>query len=805
MAYFCRLLFHMLYRYNLLAFLLFTLPLFAQESDRTLYITGTVTDRSNEALPGATIMIYPTEIRGVTDEKGHYFLRVPHQTAMSAEVRFLGYHTVHRHVYPNATDTIELHFQLSASEQLLETVQVSEQQIRELQSSQSMVHADRSFLAAHGDIGLSNTLARLPGIQVLTTGVGISKPVIRGLSNQRIIILNNDIKQESHQWGSDHGLSIDPFSVDRVQVIQGPASLKYGSDGLGGAVRLLPDPTPPMDKLEGSIALTGQTNQEHWGGSVRAGINKRGFYLSGRLSLQSFGDYRVPAESFEYRSRVYPIENGRLKNTAGREHSYALHGGYIFSGGSLRLGFQEYRTKVGFFPGIIGAAGAYAITDDGDSRNIELPRQEVIHRSYNAQWNIEGSNGMTWKLDAGFQQSHREELSYPEFHLRPETEHGFTALKLDLNTFSLDAQLDHQKSSSYPFTQGIHIQHQQNNHGGFDFLLPGFNTLRIGTYHMTRWNLSRSRIIEAGLRVDYAHNRTQAHVHYLYASSQATLPSDSLSVMAMDNSFFNWSASAGYIHPFIGHRGFFKAHWGKSFRVPYPNETSSNGIHHGSFRHELGNPDLVAEHGYQLDAVWQQTMGKVTWDIKGYAWFFKNFIYLSPSAMFSPLPEAGQMFRYEQHNAWIHGAELSWRYNPFTYLSLGQGVEWNYTYNIELKRPLPFSPPLSMLSHIRWGENGQRDESYINSWYVQLEHRYTAAQNRVVQNERSTDAYHLWDAGAGVSFNSAGRNIQINFQARNLLNRSYINHLSNYKLITLPEQGRNFVLAIRIPVEIALR
>lgn len=293
----------------------FTSNMLPAQSDYVL--GGSVYEVSGASLPGATVHVYPSGFIAVADSSGRYSIKLDSSGSYSVEVRFLGFHTVHRHVHLNGVESKTLDFYLTPSEQFISAVEISEFRTLELNHTQSVLYADRTFLSSYGDVGLSNTLARLPGIQSIVTGPGITKPVIRGLSGQRLIVVHQDVKMESHQWGLEHGLEIDPYTVDRVQIIQGPSSLQYGSDGLAGLIRILPEPVPTEGSLTGGLMLMGQSNQELAAGSFHLGVNHKGWFLQGRISSQSYGDFRVPADEFVYRSRIYPVENRRLKNTAG--------------------------------------------------------------------------------------------------------------------------------------------------------------------------------------------------------------------------------------------------------------------------------------------------------------------------------------------------------------------------------------------------------------------------------------------------------------------------------------------------------
>lgn len=230
----------------------------------------------------------------------------------------------------------------------------------------------KEYLKNNFSGNLMQTLGKLPGVHSMDIGSGFSKPVIRGMGFNRVSVTENGIKQEGQQWGADHGLEIDAFNVEQVNVRKGPASLLYGSDAMGGVVEITQAPPPLDDQFFGEAVLMGKSVNSLIGGSLMVGIKKNGFHSKLRYSEQRFGDYRVPTDTIVYLTQRIPIYNRRLKNTAGLERDVSWSGEYRtrrYKGGyTLSNAWQ----KVGFFPGAHGIPDASQVQDDGDSRNIGL-------------------------------------------------------------------------------------------------------------------------------------------------------------------------------------------------------------------------------------------------------------------------------------------------------------------------------------------------------------------------------------------------------------------------------------------------
>ncbi len=196
-----------------------------------------------------------------------------------------------------------------------------------IEQSQTIDVVDRDYIEKNNMGSFANALEKLPGISTINTGVGISKPVIRGMSFNRIMVNDRGIKQEGQQWGADHGLEIDPFDVDRVEVVKGPASLIYGSDGMSGVINISPGALPEPGNIIGNVISSYRTNNNMFGNTAMVEGNENDFIFKGRLTFQDFQDYQVPTDQFTYASFVLPVYENRLKNTAGKERHFSLMAG----------------------------------------------------------------------------------------------------------------------------------------------------------------------------------------------------------------------------------------------------------------------------------------------------------------------------------------------------------------------------------------------------------------------------------------------------------------------------------------------
>ena len=764
--------------------------------------TGKVMGEEGDALTGATVLLLPDSLVEITGSSGEFILENLGNKAYTLEVSYIGYNTKRLRIRPNNKS---LEVILSIKEELLETVVVTEEHAKQ-EMSLSTEHFSEKLLHENRQGTFAKSIEKLPGISAINVGVGIAKPVIRGLSSNRIIVNQQGIKQESHQWGSDHGLEVDQYDVERVEIIKGPASLQYGSDGLGGVINIMPGRIIPANSIAGSLEGVYKTNNEHFGGSAHLSANLDDIFVAARYSRQEFGDYGVPAQQFSYNSFVLPIYNNRLKNTAGQEQNLRVSAGLKRDWGITRLLFGHYQLNAGLFSGAVGIPRSYALEEDGNLRDIDVPSQSVNHYRFSVhQAVLLGENHLDFNL--GYQRNLRQEYSFPEFHSIPSSQidPGNTlALQLELQTWSANLHYEHHLDHKRKLVVGGNVQWQDNERAGFEFLLPDFRTFRSGAFALSEWKMSPAWSVNGGLRLDYGTNDTDFYRQFVWDSNENI--TDSLIAPVTGQEYFNWSASVGSNWQFLEGRWLLKANLGKSFRVPYPAETVSNGIHHGTFRHEMGTPGLDSEHGYQLDVSTAWDTDRFSGSFSTYFNYFENYIYLGPTfpARFSPLPEAGQIFRYRQDDAIYTGFELQWEWDIIAGLSLQQAADFVQSYNLNTSLALPFTPQPALKHHLRytWLEHGRLEELYIEAGY---EYFFAAeGQYRVDRSEKPTPAYQLWSASLGIKLNLYHQPVQFNVQVQNLLDTYYLNHLSRYRLINVPEQGRNVVLSLKVPFSVSM-
>ena len=768
----------------------------AQEGKFTL--GGRVIDQeTRESLPGAEVYIHELVKGTITDVNGNFKFTNLKPARYHIHIKYVGYHSLYQYI--NLTeDNEEYEFYLMPSSvELMEIVIESDPfKTGAVEQSLTTQTVTKDFLRKNPGGTLMNSLEALPGINTINTGVSIAKPVIRGLSFNRVIVTDRGIKQEGQQWGADHGLEIDQFDPEQVEIVKGPASLQYGSDGMGGVITINHPYLAQEGVLEGQIVGLYKTNNNLIGTSAMIRGNINGFVYQSRFSMQDFADYKVPAENFFYNGYELPIYNNSLKNTAGKERNFSGMVGLKKDWGYSTLTISNYHQMAGFFPGAVGIPRSYNLEDDGDPRNIDLPRQIINHFKIISNSNI--LFGGNWlEINLGYQQNNRKEEGEPHAHGYQDTPQGNLALGLDLQTYSFNVRYNQKFRENASRVFGIQYQYQINTFNGYEFLLPAFTRNAGGGFYHEQRSIGEVFTLNYGLRFDFS--KVNIEEHYEQDITTENLMDSTLRNPEINRDFYNLSGGVG-ISYFPTHNINFKFNIGSSYRVPSPNELSANGVHHGTYRHERGDPDLSPERGWQFDLNFSYHMDRFLINLSPFFNLYDNYIYLKPAAEFSDLPGGGQIFQYTQNDAIFWGGELSLHYHAFKNIHIDLGSEYVANYNLDTKLGLPFTPPFSTLLGLEY-----RIPELLNvltDTYINLGTRLTLAQERVDRNERPTKGYVLLEVGIGTGLQIGKQHVDLLINIQNLLDTEYMNHLSRYRWLNLPEQGRNISFSLVFPFKI---
>lgn len=687
----------------------------------------------------------------------------------------------------------------------LKEVVVSGSSNKEIQmkSALNVMRANQKFIEENFSGSLMQTLSRLPGVQAMNVGSGESKPVIRGLGFNRVLVAENGIKHEGQQWGDDHGLEIDQYAIDQAEVIKGPASLTYGSDAIGGVINLKSN-TMPLKKFAGQVNLFGRTNNESIGSSVRLTGRNGKFWYKANATWMDYADYKVPADSIEYYSYWIKLKDQRLRNTAGREMDGNLMLGYAGDRWNTSFRIADVNAKAGFFANAHGLEVRLSDIDyDSSRRDIDLPYHTINHFwvSNHTDWNW--ADGIL-EGNFAYQNNRQRELAEPVSHGYMPIPTNTLERSFTKQTFSANVKAM-QQMGKHDLQAGGNVEYQRNRQGGWGFILPDFEQLTFGVFAMDKWNLSDKLSLTAGARFDRGSVGIHSY-HDWYKTPLKASTSDSPmngtvlqgTVQQGDSTYmersanlrrsynsFTWSVG---VNRMLGD-WVLKLNVGKSFRIPIAKELGMDGVNYNIFRYEKGNTSLKPEESYQVDAGIVCEKGVLSMQLTPYLNYFPNYIYLNPTPQYK---EGLQLYYYTQAKVlrWGFEASVSWKILP--YLKLDADGEYLYARQLSGEKKgygLPFSTPWSARAELRYLLPAQNP---AKSGFVALEWQVVGTQDIIVPPEEKTKGHQLLNASIGKKFKLGENQLEITLRGENLLGKRYYDHTSYYRLMGVPEPGRNF-------------
>jgi iron complex outermembrane receptor protein len=643
----------------------------------------------------------------------------------------------------------------------------------------------------------------VPGLSAVTTGPNVSKPFIRGLGYNRVLTLFNGLRQEGQQWGDEHGIEVDAYGVDRVEVVKGPASLLYGSDAVAGVVNLLPAlPSGPNGELHGEALAEYQSVNGLLGGSLGLNYQKNGFQTSFRASQRLARDYRNAVDGRVYNTGFRELTLtgmvGVQKNWGGAHLWLTTYDNHQEIPDGSRDSLSRAFTRQVFESDADDIRNRPVVSDDElRSYRIGDLRQHIRHYRAFASGEVKLGAGEL-RLLLGVQQNHRQEFNHPTAPAQP-------GLDLRLTTTSYEARYLLPTWRGLELTVGANGMNQVNTHlQATDFPIPAYRLFDIGGFGVAKKTLGKLELT-GGLRYD---TRTVRWDDFYVAPDLGTgfdgaagagTPGAALQFPTFRNSYRGLSASLGGSYP-LGSHLVLRANVARGYRAPNIPEIGSNGLDPGAHIVYLGNREFQPEFSLQEDlgVLWQSKNWEASAEV--FHNYVDNFIY--QARLFD---EKGQpvevvpgnaTYQYQQAAARLYGGEVSFNLHPVAlpWLSWRTGAALVVGLNDnpalrervgDAARYLPLMPPAQARTELRLTAP-TRPGSRLTASYLRLTLDGTARQNRyyaVDGAETATAGYALLGVGLGTTWRTkAGRDaLQLFVQADNLLDTAYQSHLSRLK------------------------
>ncbi|MFC4231836.1 TonB-dependent receptor [Parasediminibacterium paludis] len=789
---------------------------------------GKITDVKGKLLEGVTVYIVDLKLGTTTNSMGKYqFYNLPSGNYL-VEVKSIGYKSVSQNIVLSNQSTHD--FQLIESFTEVGDVVVTGVSKATLikRDPVPIVTVSHDYLTTNLYTNAIDAIAKIPGVRAVTTGPNVSKPFIRGLGYNRILSLYDGVRQEGQQWGDEHGIEVDQYGVDKIEIIKGPASLSYGSDALAGVVNLIPKQPAPEGKTIGDVVLDYQTNNKFIGGSAMLGSTQNGFEWMGRISHKQATNYQN-----KYDGRVF----GTAFNETDASASIGLHRkwGYSHMNFILFDDLQEIpdgsrdSASYRFTRQITEIDTARQIVSDADlkSYKIEKIHQHVQH--YRVYWNnnIVVGNGNHLSVNFGYQHSIRREYSHPILFTIP-------GLYLQLTSFTYDLKYSFREFNNWNITTGINGMYQQNtSSNGTDFIIPNYHQFDIGPFITAKKSYGKLDIA-AGARFDIRSFKNDAMYTTANPVTGFDMPVYGQDTVGATNVFANYSktfsgfsGSLGFTYNF-SEKFSMKANIGRGFRAPNISEISANGVHPGTNFYQIGNADFKPEFNLQEDIGFVYSSKYITAEASLFTNYINNYIYNQKLLSYTGADSvtsvnAPQTFKFQSSRANLYGGEISLDVHPIKVLHFENSLSIVYGDNKGIKgakavadseKYLPFIPPVHGMSELRFDFNAKN--AHFIKGFVKVQAEYYATQNRVYtayNTETVTPGYTLFNAGFGGTFtNKLNKPVfSVYIMGNNLFDVAYQDHLSRLKYFTsypnpttgvngIYNMGRNISLKINFPL-----
>lgn len=773
-------------------------------------LEGKITDHSTgETLPGVSIYFPDLKIGTVSKADGTYFIDQLPSASVLVQVSFLGYKMIAGQV--DLVNQKKVDFSLEPAVTEISEVVVTGQSggIEKEKTPAPVTTISPSFLKENSATNIVDALAGKAGISQITTGGAISKPVIRGLGYNRVVVVNDGIRQEGQQWGDEHGIEIDEFSVNRAEILKGPASLAFGSDAMAGVINLISAPVLPEGTIAGNISSNYQTNNGLIGNSLNFSGNKKGFVWDLRGSSKMARDYQNTYDGRVFNSRfAEKAAEGMLGVNRSWGYSHLVMSVYQLKPGIVE---GERDSLTGKFIRVL-PDGEAIVASSSDLKKYEPqnPYQLVNHYKVVSENNFFLGKG-NLKATVGFQQNNRKEFAEPEM---PDEYQLF----FRLNTLNYDFQYAFTKQNNFNLTLGWNGMWQQSENKGSEFLVPAYQLFDAGVFVLFRKSLGKLDLT-GGIRGDQRHQKGESL--YLDGDRNVVLPDTPGAderFAAFNRTFNGFSASLGGSYQ-ISDALYAKLNVSRGFRAPNIAELGSNGVHEGTLRYEKGNTRLNPEESFQIDLTAGLNTTHVASELNLFTNAIDNFIFAHKENDASGNPvliDDVPVFLYTSGNAVLYGGEFTIDIHPHPHDWIHFENSLSYVH-AELKdqpadaRHLPFTPPFHWKSDIK-AELDNNSRHFKNA-YLRFGIDWFAAQNDVFtayDTETKTSGYTLLNMGAGTDFFAGGKKrFSLIVVGQNLADIGYQSHLSRLKYAApnfatgrngVYNMGRNFAIKLMIPI-----
>ncbi len=786
--------------YIVFCFCLFCTISFSQNT-----VSGKITTQEGMPITGSHVHIGKKTVS--SNVSGHYLIKKLPSGAIKVFVSYVGFQSVDTLI--NLEGDQVLNFALKQNTSQLKEV-VIRQKVNTLNKSILEQKIKTETIEKYSNQTLGDILREVAGVSSLKTGSTVVKPVINGLFGSRVPVINNNVRLEDQEWGTEHAPNFDVNAAGKITVIKGASGLQYGGDAVGGLVVIEPI-SVKKDTLFGKTILNLASNGR--GGSVSSSLhqgNDKGWIWNALGTFKYSGDREAP----DY----------VLSNSGNREGNFS--GDVTFIGKKYDISgyYSFYNTTIG----ILNASHTGNVNDLYNSITNKIPsvvndftytlrnpNQKVQHHLAKLNYNHYFNETASLAMHYSFQFNKRL-----EFDVRRGNFNNVAALDLELTTHAIN--VDYKKGlHDWTFKSGFNTSVQNNFANpatGIKPLIPNFDRIEFGTYGIANYDLSDSFSLDAGLRYDFS--QVDAVKFYLksrweergYSNEFADFVAGEQGNQWLTSpsfAFHNISASAGFHKEFDADMNWY-SNISLATRNPNPSEFFSDGLHHSTGVIELGDLALDKEQVIKLSTTVQKKWNAFSVEVNPFINSIRNFMFLRPVGFETTIRGAFPVWEYQQTNARLAGVDVVTRWkiskqwqHDFTLAYVNGKDLTNKEYLIDI-------PPLNLSNKIQFLNREWHDLK------LELKSEVVLRQNQFPDNNFTTNivennelfpvlvdistpppGYQLLHFFSEMSFKTFGKtNTIIAFSIQNIINTTYRDYLNRQRFFA-DEMGRNFQIQLK--------
>ncbi len=735
-------------------------------------VEGVVLDSEDKApLIGVTVLLENNHQQTTTDSEGRFVLTGMCESVWHITLSYIGYDVAHEEIEVAKDAHLTVQILLKPSNRQLPEVEIHH--LHQSKKSQHTTLLSGKEIRNYQGLQLSKMLEQVPGVSTLQTGNNVSKPIINGLHSQRILILQNDVRQEGQQWGQDHSPEIDPFTADKIEVLKSAATVRYGAGAIGGVILIQENEFPVEKKLGGYVHSTFQSN-----GNVSANSAQ----IEGAFDEYKHWNWRVQG-TYKIGGNQHTPDYS-LANTGIREDNISASLGYDIPHFKSSVHFNRFASKVG----ILKAAHVGNIDDlkraieatqplviEPFTYNIGRPQQQVEHYNLSTKMEWFPDNDWTYSLLFGRQYNNRKEFDATRLGKPISDPTTVSDLLFEITTYNVEL-IAEKHHKTIPFEVGIQGMTQYNtvDRGG---LIPNFRSWEAGIFGKAEGIAGKSKWHwEAGIRLD---------VKLLDIQNRGKIQIDTSRTFAV------LSGTAALSKQWATQK--LRVYSASAWRPPTVNELYSEGVHHGTASYESGNAQLGSEISWNNGVEYTYQHEKTRFQVAAYTNYFPNFINLRYSNT-SILTVRGVFpkFDYFQQTALMYGFDAAFSFPISSYFNGKIGGSLLRAKNLKTDKWINFMPS----DRVRATFNYPLPEyKFLQQSSLSVSGLYVFKNYRINREYELTDApegYFRLDLEAQTTISIKDKLLLLNFGVNNLTNTRYREYMNRFRYFA-DEIGRNII------------